>query len=100
MKFTKFGRTGLTVSCLCLGTATFGKQTDESASRQILDNGGVDVLINNAGYGLYGSSLRGLGLKNRRINRPGLKTLERMWRSFSSAVQPRTRLRTAALLAP
>jgi 1-deoxyxylulose-5-phosphate synthase len=37
MKFTKVGRTGLTVSRLCLGTATFGKQTDESVSHQILD---------------------------------------------------------------
>ena len=37
MKFTKFGPTGLSVSRLCLGTATFGKQTDESASQQILD---------------------------------------------------------------
>jgi aryl-alcohol dehydrogenase-like predicted oxidoreductase len=37
VKFTKFGRTGLSVSRLCLGTATFGKQTDESASHQILD---------------------------------------------------------------
>jgi aryl-alcohol dehydrogenase-like predicted oxidoreductase len=37
MKFTAFGRTGLSVSRLCLGTATFGKQTDESASQQILD---------------------------------------------------------------
>ena len=37
MKFTKFGLTGLSVSRLCLGTATFGKQTDESASLQILD---------------------------------------------------------------
>jgi aryl-alcohol dehydrogenase-like predicted oxidoreductase len=37
MKFTKFGLTGLSVSRLCLGTATFGKQTDESASQQILD---------------------------------------------------------------
>ena len=37
MKFTRFGRTGLSVSRLCLGTATFGKQTDESASQQILD---------------------------------------------------------------
>jgi aryl-alcohol dehydrogenase-like predicted oxidoreductase len=37
VKFTKFGLTGLSVSRLCLGTATFGKQTDESASQQILD---------------------------------------------------------------
>src|SRR4030088_2308990 len=31
---------------------------------------------------------------------PGLRTLERMRRSFSSMVQARTRLRTAALVAP
>lgn len=37
MEFTKFGKTGLTVSQLCLGTATFGMQSDESASRAILD---------------------------------------------------------------
>jgi hypothetical protein len=29
MQFTKFSRTGLTVSRLCLGTGTFGKQTIE-----------------------------------------------------------------------
>ena len=45
MKFTKFGRTGLSVSRLCLGTATFGKQTDESASQQILDKA-ADAGIN------------------------------------------------------
>ena len=45
MKFTKFGRTGLSVSRLCLGTAAFGKQTDESASQQILDKA-VEAGIN------------------------------------------------------
>ena len=45
MKFTKFGRTGLSVSRLCLGTATFGKQTDESVSQQILDKA-VEAGIN------------------------------------------------------
>jgi len=34
---TRFGRTGLTVSRLALGTMTFGLQTDESVSQQILD---------------------------------------------------------------
>ena len=29
MQLTKFGRTGMSVSRLCLGTATFGKQTEE-----------------------------------------------------------------------
>jgi aryl-alcohol dehydrogenase-like predicted oxidoreductase len=37
MQYTKFGSTGLTVSRLCLGTMTFGLQTDEATSRAILD---------------------------------------------------------------
>jgi 1-deoxyxylulose-5-phosphate synthase len=37
MQFTKFSRTGLSVSRLCVGTGTFGKQTDEAESFRILD---------------------------------------------------------------
>jgi aryl-alcohol dehydrogenase-like predicted oxidoreductase len=37
MEFAKFGRTGLTVSRLCLGTGTFGKQTDESEAHRMFD---------------------------------------------------------------
>ncbi|MFL9992839.1 aldo/keto reductase [Paraburkholderia sediminicola] len=37
MQYRKFGRTGLTVSRLCLGTMTFGLQTAEDVSRRILD---------------------------------------------------------------
>ena len=37
MNFTKFGSTGLTVSRMCIGTGTFGKQTDEKESHRILD---------------------------------------------------------------
>ena len=37
MNFTKFGSTGLTVSRMCIGTGTFGKQTDERESHRILD---------------------------------------------------------------
>lgn len=37
MQFKKFSRTGITVSRLCLGTGTFGKQTDEAESFRILD---------------------------------------------------------------
>ena len=37
MQYTRFGLTGLMVSRLSLGTATFGKQADESSSHQILD---------------------------------------------------------------
>ena len=37
MHFTKFGRTGLSISRLCLGTGTFGKQTDEAESIRVFD---------------------------------------------------------------
>ncbi|WP_158744473.1 aldo/keto reductase [Acidisphaera sp. L21] len=47
MQYTKFGRTGLRVSKLCLGTMTFGLQCDEAQSHAILDTaaaGGIDFL--------------------------------------------------------
>lgn len=47
MEYTQFGRTGLRVSKLCLGTMTFGLQCEEAQSRAILDaaaEGGVDFL--------------------------------------------------------
>ncbi|OLL31855.1 alcohol dehydrogenase [Burkholderia sp. SRS-W-2-2016] len=37
MQYRQFGRTGLSVSRLCLGTMTFGLQTEENASHRILD---------------------------------------------------------------
>ncbi|WP_233852247.1 aldo/keto reductase [Paraburkholderia sp. HD33-4] len=37
MQYRQFGRTGLTVSRLCLGTMTFGLQTEEAVSHRILD---------------------------------------------------------------
>ncbi len=37
MQYTKLGATGLSVSRLCLGTMTFGLQTDEPTSHAILD---------------------------------------------------------------
>jgi 1-deoxyxylulose-5-phosphate synthase len=37
MQTTQLGGTGLRVSRLCLGTMTFGLQTDEEVSRSILD---------------------------------------------------------------
>ncbi|HEY3538361.1 MAG TPA: aldo/keto reductase, partial [Trinickia sp.] len=36
MEYRKLGRTGLTVSRLCLGTMTFGFQTDEATSGRIM----------------------------------------------------------------
>jgi aryl-alcohol dehydrogenase-like predicted oxidoreductase len=35
MAFTKFGRTGLTISRMRLGTGTLGKQTDEADAHRI-----------------------------------------------------------------
>jgi len=37
MQYTKLGSTGLSVSRLCLGTMTFGLQSDEATSHAILD---------------------------------------------------------------
>src|SRR5689334_6923953 len=45
MKSRRLGKTGLTVSEICLGTMTFGSIADETTSRAILDKafeGGVD----------------------------------------------------------
>lgn len=47
MEHVRFGRTGLSVSRLCLGTMTFGLQVDEARSFAILDaaaEGGVDFI--------------------------------------------------------
>jgi aryl-alcohol dehydrogenase-like predicted oxidoreductase len=38
MRFTHLGRTGLTVSRLCLGTMNFGPETDEATSFAIMDS--------------------------------------------------------------
>ena len=37
MQYRQFGRTGLSVSRLCLGTMTFGLQTDTQVSHRIID---------------------------------------------------------------
>lgn len=37
MQHIRFGRTGLQVSRLCLGTMTFGLQCDEKTSHAIMD---------------------------------------------------------------
>ncbi len=47
MKRRRLGRTGITVSEICLGTMTFGNQADAATSRAILDSAwdrGVDFL--------------------------------------------------------
>jgi aryl-alcohol dehydrogenase-like predicted oxidoreductase len=53
LQTTRFGKTGLTVSRLCFGTATFGKQTDEEAAFEILDkaaDAGVNFIDTADGY--------------------------------------------------
>jgi len=54
----RLGRTGLTVSRLALGTMTFGLQTDETVSHQILDKaaeGGINFLDTADVYPLGGT---------------------------------------------
>lgn len=64
MEHTRLGRTGLQVSRLCLGTMTFGLQSDESAAVAILDRaaeGGVDFIDTSDAYPLGGDlSTRGI----------------------------------------
>jgi aryl-alcohol dehydrogenase (NADP+) len=59
MRHVPFGRTGLRVSALCLGTMTFGLQCDEAESRAILDkaaDGGIDFLDTADVYPLGGDT--------------------------------------------
>ena len=63
MEFVKFGRSGLTVSRLCLGTGTFGKQADEGESHRILDKAaeaGVNF-IDTADFYPAGANASGVG---------------------------------------
>jgi aryl-alcohol dehydrogenase (NADP+) len=58
MRHVRFGRTGLHVSTLCLGTMTFGGQCDEQTSRAILDRaaaGGITFLDTADVYPLGGT---------------------------------------------
>ncbi|HXO99016.1 MAG TPA: aldo/keto reductase [Luteibacter sp.] len=63
MQFKTFGRTGLTVSRLCLGTGTFGKQADEAESFRMFDmaaEAGVN-LIDTADMYPAGADAGGIG---------------------------------------
>ena len=57
MDHARLGRTGLQVSRLCLGTMTFGLQSDEATAAAILDRaaeGGIDFLDTSDAYPLGG----------------------------------------------
>ena len=59
MQRTQLGRTGLSVSRLCLGTMTFGLQCDEPESRAIMDRaaeGGIDFFASADVYPLGGGA--------------------------------------------
>src|SRR5579871_4918184 len=59
MRRTQLGRTGLSVSRLCLGTMTFGLQCDEPESRAIMDRaaeGGIDFFDTADVYPLGGGA--------------------------------------------
>ncbi|HWA61652.1 MAG TPA: aldo/keto reductase [Caulobacteraceae bacterium] len=59
MKRAQLGRTGLSVSRLCLGTMTFGLQCDEAQSHAILDaaaEGGIDFIDTADVYPLGGDA--------------------------------------------
>jgi 1-deoxyxylulose-5-phosphate synthase len=64
MEHARLGRTGLQVSRLCLGTMTFGLQSDESTAFAILDRaaeGGIDFIDTSDAYPLGGDlSTRGI----------------------------------------
>jgi 1-deoxyxylulose-5-phosphate synthase len=63
MKIKRLGRTGLTVSEVCLGTMTFGNQADEPTSRAIMDTAfehGVTFIDTADAYPL-GASAENLG---------------------------------------
>ena len=38
MDYVRLGRTGLEISEVCLGTMTFGNESDEAVSRAIMDD--------------------------------------------------------------
>jgi aryl-alcohol dehydrogenase-like predicted oxidoreductase len=64
MKFTHLGRSGLTVSRLCLGTMNFGPLTSEADSHAIMDSAhasGINFFDTANAYGLRSAGTSGLG---------------------------------------
>jgi aryl-alcohol dehydrogenase-like predicted oxidoreductase len=64
MQLTHLGRTGLSVSRLCLGTMNFGPLTSESDSHAIMDSAheyGINFFDTANAYGLRSGGVSGLG---------------------------------------
>ena len=73
MQFTEFGRTGLTVSRLGLGTGTFGKQTDEAESFRVFDtaaDAGVNFIDTDCEIVREGETAAQILIARRRARRP------------------------------
>ena len=59
MQYTHLGRTGLSVSRLCLGTMNFGPQTSEADSMAIMDQAleqGINFIDIANAYGIFTAS--------------------------------------------
>lgn len=72
MRYTTLGLTGLEVSRICLGTMTFGKQTDEDEARRILDAagaGGINFIDTADGYPMGMPDLSRTGLTEKIVGR-------------------------------
>jgi len=64
MEFTHLGRSGLTVSRLCLGTMNFGPLTSEADAHAIMDSAhdyGINFIDTANAYGLRSAGTSGLG---------------------------------------
>jgi len=68
MEYTHLGRTGLTVSRLCLGTMNFGTQTSESESHAIMDQALEDGINFFDTANVYGGKL-GAGVTEQIVGR-------------------------------
>lgn len=72
MRYTTLGSTDLEVSRICLGTMTFGKQTDEHEAHRILDaatEGGINFIDTADGYPMGMPDLSRTGLTEEIVGR-------------------------------
>jgi 1-deoxyxylulose-5-phosphate synthase len=91
MQMTRLGRTGLTVSRLCLGTMTFGLQCDEETSFAILDKaaeGGINFLDTADAYPLGGGFALGTSGRTEDILGKWLKGKRDNWIVATKCVVP------------
>ena len=81
MEHVRLGRSGLQVSRLCLGTMTFGLQSDEATGFAVMDKaaeGGVDFFDTSDAYPLGGDlSTRGRTRLQRLRARPARPARDR-----------------------